>query len=154
MTISSAEVRARIALRRIIPASPARVFEAWTSPAELMRWWGPAGVRCIGAEIDLSVGGRYRIGNQLPDERLVWIEGEFERVEPPHLLVYTWSTEPGGADERVTVRFDSFANGTEVTVEHAKIPTEALRDQHASGWQGCLDGLERYLSCTDGPAVR
>lgn len=133
--------------RRFVPASPERVFAAWTDPAELEKWWGPANVRCISAEIDLRVGGRYRIGNELPDRTIVWIDGVFERIERPTLLVYTWRTAADSpSTEVVTVRMHSQDSGTEVIVTHERIETPALRDQHVHGWEGCLDGLAGYLA--------
>jgi uncharacterized protein YndB with AHSA1/START domain len=51
---------------------------------------GPEGVSCIAAEVDLRVGGRYRIANKFPDGRVVWIVGELQIIEPPHRLTYTW----------------------------------------------------------------
>ncbi len=59
-----------LVVRRTIKAGPERVFEAWTRPELLLAWWGPRPVRCSGAEVDLRVGGRYRIDNQLPDGAL------------------------------------------------------------------------------------
>lgn len=59
------------------------------------------------------MGGKYRLGNAFPDGRVVWIVGTFERISPPHELVYTWRVEGAeGPDERVTVRFDDVARGT------------------------------------------
>ncbi len=110
-----------------------------------MRWWGPRGVRCVGAELDLRVGGRYRIGNELPDGTRLWIAGAFELVERPHKLVYSWSLEPGSGDpERVTVRFEPRGGGCEVIVVHERVATEAQRDGHEQGWTGCLEGLAAF----------
>jgi uncharacterized protein YndB with AHSA1/START domain len=53
--------------RRTIRASVERVFEAWTQPELLRAWWGPRPVTCSGADVDLRVGGKYRIVNALPD---------------------------------------------------------------------------------------
>jgi len=64
--------------RRTIRASVARLFEAWTQPDKLCAWWGPSPVTCSGAEVDLRVGGRYRIANALPDGKTLIIEGEFD----------------------------------------------------------------------------
>jgi uncharacterized protein YndB with AHSA1/START domain len=134
-----------LVVRRIIRATPERLFDAWTRPEQLIEWWGPEGVQCIGAHVDLRVGGRYRIGNRLPDGRELWIAGEFEAVERPHLLVYSWQLEgtPGTA-ERVAVRFEGNEAGAEVIVTHERIASEGLRDEHARGWYGCLEGLSRY----------
>lgn len=131
--------------RRTIRASAARLFEAWTQPEQLRRWWGPRPVTCSGAEVDLRVGGRYRIANALPDGKTLFIEGEFQVVEPPHRLVYTWRA---GEDQssRVTVRFESRGEVTDVIVVHEQIPSEPMRESHEGGWNGCLDELERYFA--------
>lgn len=135
-----------LVVRRTIHASAERVFEAWTRSAHLKKWWGPDPVRCADAEIDLRVGGRYRIANRFPDGKVVWIVGEFELVAPPHKLVYTWRLEPDSqAPERVTVRFEPRDGATEVIVVHERIPNTATRDMHEQGWHGCLAGLAEYL---------
>ena len=72
----------RLEVRRTIAASPERLFAAWTTPEQLLAWWGPSGVRCTSAELDLVVGSRYRLGNEMPDGRVIYIEGEFVAVEP------------------------------------------------------------------------
>lgn len=130
--------------RRTIRASAIRLFEAWTEPEQLRAWWGPRPVTCSAAEIDLRVGGRYQIANALPDGKTLIIEGEFERVEPPHELVYTWRA---GDDptSRVRVRFEPRGEVTEVIVTHEQIPNASIRLSHEAGWNGCLDGLERYF---------
>ena len=138
-----------LVVQKTIAASPERLFAAWTEPAALRRWWGPDGVTCIDPQVDLRVGGRYRIGNRLADGSILWIVGEFEAVEPPHRLVYTWRLE-GGSErvERVTVCFEGRELGTEVIVTHALIDSETLRDQHRHGWEGCLAGLARHAAST------
>ena len=137
---------ASLEIRRTIRGPPERVFEAWTQPTHLKTWWGPASVRCVDAEIDLRVGGNYRIANEFPDGKLVWIVGEYETVEPPRKLVYTWRTEPGSrVSERVTVQFEPRNGETELIITHERIPNTTLRDMHKEGWNGCLDGLAEYL---------
>lgn len=135
-----------LVVRRFIDASPARLFEAWTTPAQLQAWWGPQGVRCTHAEIEPRVGGRLRIGNELPDGRTLFIVGEFLEFIPPEKLVYTWKIEPGvHASERVTVRFEARGAATEVIIVHERITDETARDEHSAGWSGCLDGLVAYV---------
>jgi uncharacterized protein YndB with AHSA1/START domain len=142
----TAESTLALVVRRLIHAPPERVFAAWTMPEHLRRWWGPRPVTCSGAEVDLRVGGRYRIDNLLPDGSVVVIRGEFIAVVPPERLEYTWLVEPGpSAAERVTVRFEARGEGTEVIVVHEKILDETTKGSHERGWEGCLDGLLAYL---------
>ena len=136
----------RLVVRRTIRATPERLFDAWTNPEQLIEWWGPEGVACIAPSVDLRVGGRYRIGNRMPDGSEIWIVGEFEAVDRPHLLTYSWRLEGRDGDsERVTVRFERRDTETDVIVTHERIANETLRDQHALGWHGCLAGLARFI---------
>jgi uncharacterized protein YndB with AHSA1/START domain len=100
-------------------------------------------------EIDLKIGGRYRIGNQLPDGEVVWISGHFEVINRPTELVYTWTVESieKSLPERVRIRFQSNGDGTtEVIVTHERIGTHETKKQHLQGWLGCLDGLTHFVS--------
>jgi uncharacterized protein YndB with AHSA1/START domain len=138
-----------LVVRRTINAPVARVFEAWTEPRHLLRWWGPRPVICSQAEVDLREGGAYRIGNQLPDGTIVWISGVFDVVDPPKLLVYSWRVEGGAAPSepsRVTVRFEPSSSGTEVIVLHERIDSEATRADHEHGWNGCLENLKNLFA--------
>ena len=136
----------KLVIRRLIPASAKFLFQAWTEAPRLKEWWGPTGVRCVEAHIDLRVGGIYRIGNQFPDGAIVWITGEYELVTPPRKLIYTWRLEDSATPaERVTVEFQSRTECTEVIVTHEQIACASLRKQHEAGWLGCLDGLMKSV---------
>lgn len=139
-----------LVVRRRIRADAARLFRAWTDPAELVRWWGPRGVVCDGAEIDLRAGGAYRIVNRIPDGSVVVISGVFEAIEPPHRLVYTWAVAPGPT-ERVTVSFTADGDATEVRIVHERIANEDTRRSHANGWTGCLEGLAAHVDASSLP---
>ena len=136
-----------LVVRRTIRASPERIFEAWTRPEHLRAWWGPRPVTCSGAEVDLRVGGRFRIDNALPDGKTVVIEGTFRAIEPPHRLVYTWRMGAEAPESSlVTVRFEARGDATEVVIVHESIPSEVVRRSHLDGWTGCLDGLEAFFT--------
>ena len=137
-----------LVVRRLIAASPERLFAAWTEPDQLLAWWGPGPVRCVGADVDLRIGGRYRIGNRLPEGALLWITGEFVAIERPWRLSYTWQLEglpnPPGEVELVTVRFAPRGDATEVEITHERIADERTWTSHDDGWRGCLDKLAAH----------
>ena len=136
-----------LVVKRSFIAAPERVFDAWTQADQLTQWWGPAGVACPHAEVDLRVGGSYRICNRLPGGGLVYIVGEFVRIERPTLLVYSWQLEPGsGETSLVTVRFAAQGCDTALTISHNRIADVHTRDGHERGWSGCLDGLAQFLA--------
>jgi uncharacterized protein YndB with AHSA1/START domain len=135
-----------LVVRRTIHASAERLFDSWTRPEHLRAWWGPRPVTCSGAEVDLRVGGRYRIDNALPGGGTLVIHGEFREIERPHKLVYTWRMGQGAAAEAslVTVRFEARGEATEVVIVHENVLDEAERDSHEKGWDGCLDALAAF----------
>ena len=139
--------RTSLTLSRIIPAQRDDVFAAWTDPELLTQWWGPDPVTCPEAEVDLRPGGEYRLANLQADGSIVWISGRFEHVRPPEELVYTWkATSLPGEATLVRVRFLPHPDGTEILLTHERFAEEAIRDMHLSGWNGCLDKLERMFA--------
>ena len=145
----------RIEVRRVIRAPVERIFAAWTQPVQLRTWWGPRGVRCVDASVDLRVGGAYRIVNELPDGSRITIFGEFTLVSPPRLLSYTWSTDLyDPSREQVTVRLEPQGASTKIVIIHERITYPSAREQHEHGWEGCLDGLREYLAGTWRPERR
>lgn len=135
-------------LRRVFAAPRQRVFDAWTRPEELKRWCAPSEDYSTPiAEIDLRVGGRYRIGMKSPDGNLYVVTGTYREVQPPEKLVYTWSWEGGEMGETlVTVEFREVEGATELVLTHELFPDTKAREDHEQGWTGCLERLGRLVS--------
>lgn len=133
-------------LERTFAAPPARVFDAWTNPEVLRRWWtaAPDGDTPL-AEVDLRVGGGYRLTMRGPQGEFT-VFGRFEAIEPPDRLVYTWAWEEmAPMDTLVTVEFRAEGDGTRVVLTHTGLPSEEQRAQHEHGWHAVLDSLERRV---------
>jgi uncharacterized protein YndB with AHSA1/START domain len=144
MTVGHQELE----VSRLIHASQDRVFAAWTDPSQIVQWWGAGGVVCTEAEMDLVVGGTYRIANQGPDGSTMWITGTFNLVDRPRELAYTWAMEPIDPDtdySLVEVSFAEADDGTLVTVAQSQIASPEAREIHLQGWIGCLEGLDELL---------
>lgn len=136
-------------ITRIVRVTPERAFAAWTDPEQVVHWWGPVGVSCPEAHIDLRVGGEYRIANQFPDGRVIWIRGTFEAIDPPRQLVYSWRLDGEPHDElaeRVTVTFEARGGeSTNIAVLHERVANPQRRRSHEAGWSGCLDGFITFI---------
>jgi uncharacterized protein YndB with AHSA1/START domain len=80
-----------VVVRRAVAAGRERVFNSWTDPDQLRRWWGPSGFTCPEAVVDLRPGGSYRLVMQPPGGGpLMSVTGTYREVDPPTRLVYTW----------------------------------------------------------------
>lgn len=136
--------------RRTFPERRESVFRAWTEPEALKQWFAVAeGYTTPIAEVDLRVGGRYRLGMQAPDDDALMVAGgAYREITPPERLVFTWRWEgvPQNEPETlVTVEFHERDGATEVVLTHSLFPGAAERDLHLRGWQGCLNRLESVI---------
>ncbi len=135
-------------MRRGLPAPRARVFQELSDPAELAKWWGPRGFSAPSVELDLRIGGSYRIAMQPPDGDLFYLSGEFRTVEPPAELSYSFRWEDPDPDDRetvVTLKLMDLTEFTELSVTQGSFATEARRALHDEGWTDSLDRLEAVL---------
>jgi uncharacterized protein YndB with AHSA1/START domain len=137
-----------IELRRTFRASAAAVFRAWTQPAALREWWCPPGWVASAIEIDLRVGGAYRIAMRRgPGAGEVAVRGRFLEVRRAERLVFTWCWEGALLDipeTRVVVQLRQLGDITELILRHENFADSASAQQHWSGWLaacGRFDGL-------------
>jgi uncharacterized protein YndB with AHSA1/START domain len=135
-------------LSRHYPVSPQKIWKAWTDPEALKKWWGPGpGHSVSAAELDVRVGGRFRIVFGGPQGRDHECAGVYREVVPTRRLVFTWSW-PRTTPEReslVTIVFRAAGSGTELDFRHEQLFDEKVRDEHREGWASSFDKLERFL---------
>jgi uncharacterized protein YndB with AHSA1/START domain len=137
-----------VRVERVIPASPERVFAAWTDPAILAQWMSPVGH--AEAEVEPWVGGRLRVTMIGPGVRIEHT-GEYRELVPGHRLVFTWqSPYTGPGPSLVTVELREVAAGTALTLVHEQLPPEQV-ESHRGGWGPMLDRLSSVLM-VDGPS--
>lgn len=137
-------------MRRSIRTSREKAFEAWTNPEQIKQWFAVAeGFTTPIAEVDLRVGGRYRLGMKAPgDNPLLIVDGVYREIAQPERLVFTWqweSADPNAPETLVTVEFYEQDGVTDVRLKHELFTDAAQRDMHGAGWVGCLDHLERLF---------
>jgi uncharacterized protein YndB with AHSA1/START domain len=98
------------------------------------------------AEMDVRVGGRFRIAFEMLSGERHEMTGAYRVVEPGRQLVWetVWITFPERPSV-VTVDFRAIDGGTELTVHHAQLHDEEVRDSHVQGWNGTLDKLQTLL---------
>ena len=144
------EEKTSLEIKRFINAPPARVYKAWTDPAELQRWFGPEDVRTIKIDADVRIGGKYRWDLQKQDGEEWSCLGEYRELVPGKKIVFTWKwdDDENWAEHNsvVTVELSDRDGGTEVRLVHEKLPSEESRDRHNQGWNSVLDRLEKFVT--------
>lgn len=137
---------AALVLKRTISAPRERVFDAWTSPQLIGQWFCPGENYSVAvAAVDLKIGGAFRIGIKDMHQTIRMATGTYREIKKPEKLVFTWSWEHDPMDTLVTLTFNEMGNSTELTLKHELLPTPEKREDHAHGWNGCLQSLENFL---------
>ncbi len=145
----STETSTSLRVARVINADPDVVFRAWTEPEHLERWSCPEGATIADVEVDLAVGGRYRIRMTGAEGQRHTAFGVYREIDPPHRLVYTWDWEEDDyrvGETLVTVEFKNLGEATEVVLTHELFPSAEAKSSHEEGWTSCLDRLAGIFS--------
>ena len=134
---------------RLIQASPARVFDLFTSPAGQHEFYGndaPGWV--VDSRCELHVGGAWEIAFGPSPGELYRHLHVFEAIERPRrLLLATTETRPDGSRLAFTTEFTftPFEGVTLMTMVQSGFPSDELRDEHGRGVPHAFDRLERAL---------
>jgi uncharacterized protein YndB with AHSA1/START domain len=96
------------------------VFDAWTKPELLKRWWTPTslGVSLFACEVDLRVGGSYRFAFGRDPKNPEVFSGRYMEVDPPARLVFTQLYERlrSVGEAMVTATFEEIDGKTRLTL--------------------------------------
>lgn len=144
-----------IRITRIFDAPRELVWQAWTTPAMLVKWFGCAAFSTESAEADVRVGGSYRVVLRNPDGEDIPIYGRYTAVEPVAHLAFTHQWEkppvpvnPAHHPTLVTVDLHEEGQRTRLEFRQTGLATEASRDSHVGGWCDSMDALGRLLGTT------
>ncbi len=147
--MSTPSTISRVVKTRRYAAPRELVFRAWIEPEHLKHWFfvGEADTTAH-ADVDLRVGGLYRVSLHASDGELIYtIGGCYREIEPPDKLVFSWRWEIPHLDEAdtlVTVEFRDLEEGrgqsTEVVVTHELLPGQN------PCWDNRLDRLRQMLN--------
>ena len=142
-------LQSELLVSRLVRAPRERVWQAFTDPAQVNRWWGPDGFKNIDVEQDVRVGGEWRFKMVGPDGTVFPNRVIYRELTPPSRMVYDH-----GDDESVhfqqTVTLDEEAGGTRVSLR-LRFPTREARDSvlkfgAIEGGQQTLGKLDAFVS--------
>jgi uncharacterized protein YndB with AHSA1/START domain len=134
-------------IERSFNAPAEEVFDAWTSPEVMRRWFhcGPDWETPV-AEVDLRVGGGVRIVMRRPDGRTAGARGEYTLIDRPRRLTMTWTFDDVPSNlQLIELTFDQDGATTTVVLVNRDISTDERRASQDEGWRLCLVELQRLL---------
>ncbi len=149
-----------LVITRSFEAPAHLLFEAYSKPEYVSKWFGPKGWPLTLCEIDFRVGGRFRFamtgedGKQQPP-----FGGTYLEIGPSKKIVYDNGFEAPGAEKMViTVTFDELDARTELTI-HTRFASVAMKNQHVGfGYEfGVSSGMNQLaevvasMSTTEAP---
>ncbi len=129
-----------LTISRVFDAPRALVWKAWTTPAYVMRWWGPKGFTSPVCRIDLRVGGRFTFSMRTPDGKVFYNGGEFREIVPLEKIVWLW--------------YFADADGNRVSPAHYGFPDE-VREGNLDVilFEDCGDGQTRLTYTQNDPTA-
>lgn len=143
------------------------VFDCFTRPDDMKKWWGPKGFTVIVSKMDLRVGGTYHYGMNGPDGTPMWGKFVYREIVRPERIVFvnSFSDENGGVSRHpmaldwplemlTTLTFEDVGGKTRLTTTSVALNASdaeratfsANHNSMTQGWTGTLDQLEAHLA--------
>jgi uncharacterized protein YndB with AHSA1/START domain len=147
MTSAATEVTTgdrELTITRIFDAPRDLVFEAWTKPEHLMRWFAPNNFTIPTCEMDFRVGGKFRLCmSGFGSEH--WVSGEYREIVAPERIVWSGTLPHEGNEIVTTATFADLGGKTRLTVHQTySIETDSTRGARF-GWTETLEHLAEFL---------
>jgi uncharacterized protein YndB with AHSA1/START domain len=148
MAQSSTQDRPSLSITRHYAVPPEKVWRAWTEPQALSRWFGPGEPGSVTrAELDVRVGGRYRISFRTQDGEEHAVSGTYQEVVENRRLSFTWAWQSTPLRvSLVTIELRLTAQGTELDFRHDRFFDQEARDNHERGWAATFAKLDEFLA--------
>jgi uncharacterized protein YndB with AHSA1/START domain len=139
-----------LVIERIFDASPGVVFQAWTDPVRVQRWWGPKNFTNPVCEFDARPGGAIRIHMRAPNGVVYPMSGVVQEIVAPERLVFRSAALDGDGQPLFemlnTVTFSAHEGKTRLTVRVSVLRATAAAAPHLAGaregWSQMLDRLK------------
>jgi uncharacterized protein YndB with AHSA1/START domain len=116
-----------IVLTRVFDAPRQLVFDAFSKPELLKRWFGPRGWSLVICEVDLRVGGNFRFVLRGPDGSDMGMRGTYREINPPERSVHTESFDDYPGESQVTTELREEAGKTTL-IATVLYPSQEVRD--------------------------
>lgn len=139
-----------VKIERLFNASVKNLWAIWTEPAFLYQWFGSDENGTVtSVNIDLAVGGKYRIAFMDSDGSNHAASGEFIEIIPFAKLLYTWEWESeAGHISNVQVEFIEKQEKTLLVFTHFNLSPESMH-KYLEGWNKAFDKIVKKILKAD-----
>ena len=141
---SKSREKREVVITRVFDVPARFLFEAWSKPEHVRKWFGPKGWPITLCEIDFRAGGRFRFAmTGASGEQNTPFGGQYLEIVPNRKIVYDNAFELPGAEKMVvTVTFDE-KDGRTTLIIHTLFASTAMYDEHVGG--GFAEGTDSAL---------
>ena len=134
-----------VVLSKVISAPREELFEAFTNPDVMTKWFYPEEDMSVEVENTFNVGGEYTLKMHGKDGVTYTHFGEYKEIVSPEKLVFTWNSD-FVQNTLVTIQFNESGAGTEIVLTHDLLPSQEQVECHTGGWNGCFARLENTMA--------
>ncbi|MGB5237806.1 MAG: SRPBCC domain-containing protein [Flavobacteriaceae bacterium] len=138
-----------LTIERTLNAPIQLVWDAWTQPGHIAKWWGPKGMETRVEVHELKVGGAWKFSMKMPDGRDFIAEGVYKELSPPNKLVTSADFKPMTEGVTLEVILKAQGNQTHFTFNVVHPSEEYCRQQEAmgfkNGWGSTFDRLAELV---------
>lgn len=116
-----------IVLTRVFKAPRELVYDAFSKPEILKKWFGPRGWSLVSCDVDARVGGGFRFVLRGPEGHELGMRGIYRELSPPERSIHSESFDDVPGESVVTAAFTE-RDGATTLVATIRYPTKEVRD--------------------------
>ena len=150
MTATTTAIKGReLIISRVLNAPAALVWEVWTKPEHIIKWWGPNGFTTTSQSMEVKPGGLWRFMMHGPDGRDYPNKIIFLEVDPPKKLTYKHSGDEDteSINFHVTITFENLGNKTNLIMH--SVFASAAELQRLNKEYNAIEGGEKHIGRLD-----
>ena len=138
-----------LTLTRTFDAPRQLVWDAWTQPEHIAKWWGPRGMKTNIKKHDFKVGGDWEFVMPMPDGKEFISYGTYSQIEAPELLETSANFIPMTEGVTLVASFSEAGDQTDFVFKVIHPTEEYCKQQEEmgfyNGWGSVFEGLNAYL---------
>ena len=134
-------------IKRTFKCSKRQLFDAWSKPTNISRWFFADSNRCKDSDVDVDfrVDGAYSVTMYFEDGDSSRIHGTYTQITRYTFIAFTWNSV-NAKDNEVELSFRELSpNRCELRLVHNLLPDETSRALHNNGWELCFANLLAFV---------